>query len=182
MSRIVADLLLLARSSNMLDLREQDVNLGGLMEDTLKSIPEDQGKIEMEVDPRLMAFVDADRLQQVFGNLAVNAMRYGGGRVLMAASALGRDLVIEVHDNGEGVPRKYELAIWEQFERGAHRLNSSVPGSGIGLAIVDMIVKRHGGTARYERSKRLGGSCFKITMPGRVRADEPVPSALGATV
>jgi signal transduction histidine kinase len=156
------------------------VYLARLVEDTLKSIPENQANVEVEVDPHLMAFVDADRLQQVIGNLTVNALRYGGGRLLVAASAVGRDLVVEVHDNGEGVPRKYELAIWEQFERGVHRLNSTVPGSGIGLAIVDMIVKRHGGTARYERSKRLGGACFKITLPGRVRTDEPIPAALAA--
>ncbi len=68
------------------------------------------------------------------------------------------------------MPRKYELAIWDQFERGIHRLNSTVPGSGIGLAIVDMVVRRHGGLRTYERSKRLGGACFRITLPGRLRA------------
>jgi signal transduction histidine kinase len=90
---------------------------------------------------------------------------------LITASSVSDDLVIEVHDNGDGVPRKYELAIWNQFERGIHRLNSTVPGSGIGLAIVDMVVRRHGGLGTYERSKRLGGSCFRITLPGRLRAD-----------
>jgi signal transduction histidine kinase len=46
-----------------------------------------------------------------------------------------------------------------------------VPGSGIGLAIVDMVVRRHGGLGIYERSKRLGGACFRITLPGRLRAE-----------
>ena len=170
MSRIVADLLLLARSSSGLQLHETEVHLDKLIVDTLNSIPESQGALDVEIDTGLTAYLDADRLQQVIANLVVNAFRYGGGRVLITASAVIDDVVIEVHDNGEGVPRKYELAIWDQFERGIHRLNSTVPGSGIGLAIVDMVVRRHGGLRTYERSKRLGGACFRITLPGRLRA------------
>lgn len=173
MSRIVADLLLLARSSNGLQLRETEVHIDKLIVDTLKSIPESQGVIDVEVDSGLVAFIDGDRLQQVVANLVVNAVRYGGGRVLVAAFAANDELLIEVHDNGDGVPRKYELAIWEQFERGVHKLNSTVPGSGIGLAIVDMVVRRHGGLGTYERSKRLGGACFRLTLPGRLRAVQP---------
>ena len=170
MSRIVADLLLLARSSSGLQLHESEVHLDKLIVDTLNSIPESQGVLDVEIDTGLAAYVDADRIQQVIANLVVNAIRYGGGKVLVTASSVGDDLVIEVHDNGDGVPRKYELAIWDQFERGIHRLNSTVPGSGIGLAIVDMVVRRHGGLATYERSKRLGGACFRVTLPGRIRA------------
>jgi signal transduction histidine kinase len=171
MSRIVADLLLLARSSSGLQLHETEVHLDRLIVDTLNSIPESQGVLDVEIDTGLRAYLDADRLQQVIANLVVNAIRYGGGRVLVTASSVGDDLVIEVHDNGDGVPRKYELAIWDQFERGIHRLNSTVPGSGIGLAIVDMVVRRHGGLGTYERSKRLGGACFRIFLPGRIRAE-----------
>jgi len=174
MSRIVADLLLLARNSSGLQLQESEVRLDKLIPDTLRSIPESQGVLEVEIEPHLVAHLDGDRLRQAVANLVVNALRYGRGRVLVSAASMGPDLVVEVHDNGEGVPRKYELAIWEQFERGVHRLNSTVPGSGIGLAIVDMVVRGHGGIASYERSKRLGGACFKIVLPGRLRAEQPI--------
>ena len=170
MSRIVSDLVLLARSSSGLQLRETEVKLSKMISDTLTSIPESQGVLEVEVDPHLVGFFDVDRLQQVVSNLVVNAIRYGAGQVLIRAESVNADLIIEVHDNGEGVPRKFERTVWEQFERGAHRLNSTVPGSGLGLAIVDMVVRRHGGLASYERSKRLGGACFKVTLPGRARA------------
>jgi signal transduction histidine kinase len=178
MSRIVADLLLLARDSSGFLLEESKVRLGTLVADTMRSIPETHGVIETEIAPHLIAYLDGDRLRQVLANLVVNAFRYGRGRVLVVANGVGNDLVIEVHDNGEGVPRRYELAIWEQFERGNHRLNSTVPGSGIGLSIVDMIVRRHGGVASYERSKRLGGACFKIVLSGRLRNEQPVPAAV----
>jgi two-component system sensor histidine kinase RstB len=80
----------------------------------------------------------------------------------------GPDLVLEVHDNGKGVPTRHETAIWERFERGAHRLNAVTPGMGIGLAIVQAVAETHGGRAEYQRSKLLGGACFSLIIPGCV--------------
>jgi two-component system sensor histidine kinase AdeS len=82
----------------------------------------------------------------------------------------GRDLAIEVHDNGPGVPKKYEVAIWDRFDRGANRLNASTPGSGIGLAVVEAITRAHGGNTGYRASERLGGACFRVVLPDRVKA------------
>lgn len=180
MSRIVSDLLLLARESSKLQLKESEVRLGKLVSDALRSFRDAHDTLETEIEPHLVAYVDADRLRQVLANLVTNALRYGRGRVLVVAGAIGGDLVIEVHDNGAGVPRKYQLAIWEQFERGAHRLNANVPGSGIGLAVVDLLVRRHGGVASYERSKRLGGACFRIVLPGRLRGTRTLQDLVAA--
>lgn len=172
MSAIVSDLLLLARNSDGLQLEPSETNVGRLIADTLRSLVA-QARVDTEVAPHLIAQIDAPRIRQVLSNLVVNAVRYGRGKVLVVASRAGGDLLIEVHDNGDGVPRRYELAIWQQFERGAHRLNASIPGSGIGLAVVDLIVRRHGGTVGYERSKRLGGACFRISLAGSVRSEVP---------
>ncbi|MFO7700727.1 MAG: ATP-binding protein, partial [Acidimicrobiia bacterium] len=65
------------------------------------------------------------------------------------------------------IPRRHELRVWERFERGPNRLNAAVPGSGIGLAVVQAIAQAHGGTARYVRSADLGGACIIVTLPGR---------------
>lgn len=167
MSRIVADLLLLAKETQV--LKETDVAIPHLIESSAQALRRGDRSLESKVEEDLVAYVDRDRVQQAFDNLIVNAFRYGGGVVRVFAKAEGEDLVIEVHDNGPGVPRKYELAIWEQFERGANKLNANVPGSGIGLSVVDLVVRRHGGAATYERSSLLGGSCFRMTFPGRVR-------------
>jgi signal transduction histidine kinase len=168
MSRIVSDLLLLARDSSRLVLVETEVSVRKLVADTVRSARVSAEALHTEVEPGLTVRADSDRMRQALDNLIVNAFRYGGGQVLLTAAAVGSDLILEVHDNGAGVPRKYELAIWQQFERGHNRLNATVPGSGIGLAVVELVVRRHGGTATYERSKRLGGSCFRIVLPGRV--------------
>jgi len=66
------------------------------------------------------------------------------------------------------VPKKYEQTIWERFERGVNRLNASIPGSGIGLAVVAAITSAHGGSTGYRRSERLGGACFRVVLPNRI--------------
>ncbi len=186
MSRIVADLLLLAKETQV--LKESDVSVAQLVSTSAQALSRDDRQLDSTVEKDLVAHVDRDRVQQALDNLIVNAFRYGEGTVRVVAKRDADDLVIEVHDNGPGVPRKYELAIWEQFERGANKLNANVPGSGIGLSVVDLVVRRHGGAATYERSSLLGGSCFRMTFPGRVRESasaqlaptRPVPSHLAS--
>ncbi len=70
------------------------------------------------------------------------------------------NLVLEVHDNGRGVPKRDHNLMWNRFERGAHRFNAAIPGSGIGLSVVAAITEAHGGVASYRQSERLGGACF----------------------
>lgn len=77
----------------------------------------------------------------------------------------GENLVIEVHDDGPAVPTRYELTIWNRFERGPRKLDSRVPGSGNGLAIAAKVARAHGGAAGYRRSEILGGACFFLSMP-----------------
>lgn len=171
MSRIVADLLLLARESNTLQLQESEVSINQLVGESAQRLARQDRDLEVQLEPDLVAVADSDRLRQALDNLIVNAFRYGGGKVLVTGRSEGADLVIEVHDDGPGVPRKYELAIWEQFERGANRLNASTPGSGIGLSVVDLVVRRHGGTATYERSRILRGACFRLVLPDRLHPE-----------
>jgi len=175
MARIVADLLLLARDSAGPDLRESVVAIDKLVSDSVWSGRSSPVGLEVEVEPGLHAYLDPDRIRQVLDNLVTNAIRYGRGNVYVSAASIGNDIVFEVHDDGPGIPRKYELAIWEQFERGPNRLNANVPGSGIGLAVVELIVRRHGGTASHERSRRLAGACFRIVLPERRR---PAPASV----
>jgi len=169
MSRIVSDLLLLARDSPRLDLQEEEVTIAGLVEGTVRSLRTLPMSINMEIGSGLSGYVDPVRIRQVLTNLIKNAARYGRGKVLVVAEVVGADLVVEVHDDGAGVPVRFENIIWEQFERGPNRLNSRIPGSGLGLAVVDLMVRRHGGAAGYQRSRRLGGACFRVVLPGRAR-------------
>jgi signal transduction histidine kinase len=128
----------------------------------------DQVRVGLEVEPGLRAYVDARRVQQVVVNLLSNAVRYGDNSVLVRATSDGAALVIEVHDNGPGVPRRWELAIWDRFERGTHRFSARQGGSGLGLAVVADIATAYRGTTECTRSERLGGALFRVVLPNRV--------------
>ena len=171
MSGIVSDLILLARGSpNEMTLRESVVTVAEVVKKATTSVERKTSSITIEVEAHLQALLDAGRVQQVIVNLLSNAVRYGQDKTLIVVRGEGNDLAIEVHDNGPGVPKKYEMAIWERFERGANRFNASTPGSGIGLAVVEAITKAHGGETAYRESERLGGACFRGVLPNRVKA------------
>jgi K+-sensing histidine kinase KdpD len=152
------------------------VNVRGTIEHALNSTAINHDRVIVDAPRDLIAHVDAERLEQILVNLITNADRYGGERCLIKAFAKGGTLVLEVHDAGEGVPKKYELVIWDRFERGPNLYNASVPGTGIGLAVVRTIVEAHGGRVGYRRSEDLGGGCFWVEMPGRLDSDTERPS------
>lgn len=169
MTRIVTDLVMLARGSlDHMELRRGHHDVSAIVLSAVASVDGAADGTEVRIPAPLTVDVDADRIQQVVVNLLTNAIRYGNGRRTVRVEGHHGDLVLEVHDDGPGVPKKYELTVWERFERGPHRLNAAIPGSGIGLAVVDAIARNHGGTASYRRSDLLHGSCFSVVIPGAV--------------
>jgi signal transduction histidine kinase len=169
MARLVSDLVMLARGVHRnLPLEISEVPLSTIVNSALRVVETTGTKIETDLAPDFSVRVDAVRVQQALSNLLSNAVRYGGDTAILVSRIEGSDLVFEMHDNGDGVPTKYEALIWQRFERGANRLNASNPGLGIGLAIVEAIVVSHGGKASYRRSERLGGACFSLLFPGSV--------------
>lgn len=172
---IVEDLLTFTQGGeDHIDLDVAERSIPALIENAVLATSIDRKRVDVEVTPTLTALVDGSRIQQILVNLLSNAERYGGDQCLVVATATGSGLRIEVHDDGPGVPKKHELAIWERFERGANRYNAGTPGSGIGLAMVKSLAEAHGGRATYRRSKRLGGACFVVDLPGRVGKQQPI--------
>ncbi|MGB5166788.1 MAG: HAMP domain-containing sensor histidine kinase [Acidimicrobiia bacterium] len=175
LERVVEDMLALAHGDpDRMELNVSEHNVAALIETSVRSAAIDSKRVTVEVQSGLEAIVDGSRLQQVLVNLLTNASWYGGEECVVVAFSRAGGLIIEVHDSGPGVPKQYELTIWERFERGENRYNANVPGSGIGLAMVKNIAESHGGTAKYRRSERLGGACFVIDLPGRVGKQRPI--------
>jgi len=171
LERIVEDLLILAHDDpTRIHLDVSSWNVATVAEHALNAANIDQSCVTVDIDPDLTAVVDGGRIQQVLVNLLSNAKRYGGDRCLVLAHSSGGRLLLEVHDSGPGIPKKHELTVWERFERGPNRYNATVPGSGIGLAMVRSIAEAHGGRATYRPSELLGGACFVVDLPGRVSA------------
>ena len=86
------------------------------------------------------------------------------------------ETIIEVHDNGPGIPKKHEFTIWDRFERGPHTYLSKVQGSGLGLAIARQLVAAHNGHTGNDPSERLGGACFWLTIPNTRANHSPKPA------
>ncbi|MBW3666810.1 MAG: hypothetical protein KY394_04355, partial [Actinobacteria bacterium] len=170
MARLVNDLVMLARGKMRgLPLEISAVRISDIVSVSLQDIDSGTTRVEAEIDQEAVVNIDGDRVRQLLVNLLSNAVRYGGSRVKLVVRT-DEDLLIEVHDDGAGVPTRYQEMIWERFERGAHRLDARSPGLGIGLSVVKAVAESHGGSAKYRESELLGGACFSVVIPGCVAA------------
>lgn len=107
---------------------------------------------------------DFDRLQLVFQHLIRNSVRYRGPQppeISITARSLDDECVLEVRDNGPGVPAEFHERIFELYAR-LH--GKGIPGNGLGLSICRAIVEGHGGRMWVE-SEPGDGACFLFTMP-----------------
>jgi signal transduction histidine kinase len=114
-------------------------------------------------------------------NLIVNAFKYGGETqwvgVRAAQVTRGRktELHITIEDRGPGIPDDELPHIFEPFYRGAHAVGQQIHGNGLGLSLVQRIVRAHGGSVAV-RSREAGGMAFTIVLP--VATPEPGPTSL----
>jgi signal transduction histidine kinase len=123
--------------------------------------------IEVNLQPDLVVSGDRAALAQAIGNLLGNAWKYTGpGEKKIGIGAVGdlKHVSITVSDNGMGIPRAEQEAIFEKFHRGATALEAGTPGTGLGLAIVRAVVEAHRGKVEV-RSQVDRGSTFRILLP-----------------
>jgi two-component system sensor histidine kinase HydH len=131
-------------------------------------------------DHEIHADLDASTMVQCLLNLVINAADAAGagGRIEVRLAARGDDVVIEVHDNGPGVPPAQRQKIFEPFH------TTKDGGSGLGLVSVKVCAEEHHGRVEVLESD-LGGACFRLVLPGRVRSDprteqpSPAPRSAG---
>tara|TARA_R110002124_G_scaffold63350_16_gene173129 strand:+ start:3814 stop:6516 length:2703 start_codon:yes stop_codon:yes gene_type:complete len=108
---------------------------------------------------------DADRLCQVFINLVSNAVKYNDTSqpvLRVSSSVKGGSYIVEIADNGPGIPKGERTLIFEKFSRGKHG-SSDQSGAGLGLAISRQIVARMSGTLELVQGP-LPGACFRVRL------------------
>lgn len=119
---------------------------------------------------------DRARLEQVLRNLLSNAVKYSpsGGEIAVRVSDRGDAAVIEVVDQGIGIPAEDLPRIFERFRRGSNVVGQ-IAGTGIGLTLVRLIVEQHGGAIS---AQSIGaGSTFTVTLPKAAPTASRTPDA-----
>lgn len=119
-----------------------------------------------DADARVMG--EAARLERVFENLIENAISFSpeGGRVIVSAAVRDHALVVQVDDEGPGVPEEAREAIFRRFHSIRPHDEEFGKHSGLGLAIARTIVEGHQGTIAVEsREDRLSGARFVVRLP-----------------
>jgi signal transduction histidine kinase len=111
-------------------------------------------------------WADADRIVQLLTNLIGNAIKfsYPGGTVLVRAAVDNASLVVEVRDQGRGIPQDKLATIFEPFKQVDASDSRQKGGTGLGLTISRSIVQQHGGRI-WAESKVGQGSTFTFTLP-----------------
>ena len=178
MSELVESLLALARLDDNQTLEKKPVELVNLARTAAKdaSVADSNRQIDvvdlngksLSKDAKLVAAGDGSQLRQVLTNLLANACRFSpeGATVEVALGLAdgGKELVLEVRDHGEGIPKELRAKVFERFFRADNSRNRETGGSGLGLAIVSTIVERHGGKIEADETAG-GGATFRVTLP-----------------
>jgi two-component system phosphate regulon sensor histidine kinase PhoR len=171
MNRLTEDLLALASvESPDYKLSLQPARASVLVNDAIESltgIVGDSGvKLQPAGAPDVMVMADPDAMNQVFGNLIENSIKYAkeGKRIRVGARELGPEVQFTVQDFGPGIPSEHIERIFERFYRVDKARSRESGGTGLGLAIVKHIVHAHGGRV-WAESELGNGASFHFTLP-----------------
>jgi len=181
MGELVEELLLLARLDQGLPLEPQPVDLAAVVDAAVDAARAAEPERPITVDSRgpLVVRGAESRLRHLVDNLLTNARVHtpAGTPVHVLLAAEDGEVVLEVADEGPGVPAEEADRIFERFYRTDRSRTRSQGGVGLGLAIVRSVVEAHRGAVGYRPGTR-GGSVFRVVLPlGRTDARaEPAPA------
>lgn len=182
MSRLVGDLLLLARADAGRIGARTRCDLVEIARNAAAEIAPTVGERQLRVlgDGPLPVDGTPDELHRVVVNLLDNAVRHtpAGSTIELRLRSSGSEALVEVADDGPGVPAELRRQIFERFVRGEGPADTAVGGgSGLGLAIVSAVATSHGGSAEVTQSD-LGGALFRVHLPLRGKSERGINPAL----
>jgi len=164
-------LVLLRESSETHPLKREEIDLCELLGDLRDmagyEIPEGGGEIHLDAQSPLLIYADRELIWRGLENLVRNAVLHsGGGNVEITAVGPGTGDVVEVHvcDSGPGVPAQHLDKLFEPFYRVEEARDRSTGGHGLGLAIAQAAIKRHGGSIEA-RNRETGGLEMIVRLP-----------------
>ena len=173
---LVNDLLDISQiESGRMRLAMQPVNLEDIVDHAIEDLNhqvegnEKSIKIDKATQPNLpRVLADPDRIRRVLNNLLDNAFQYNlpKGYILIRLNQVDDEVQVDIKDSGMGVLAEDQERIFERFFRGDSTLSLGVAGTGLGLPIVQNLVRLHNGRIWLESSGIPGeGSTFSFTLP-----------------
>jgi signal transduction histidine kinase len=155
-------------------LEQRPANIGlmaiEIVESTMSQAMENEIDLSYDVNTdgdlqRYFAAVDKEKIKRVLQNLVSNAIKYTarGGCVILRVIGNRDNILIEVEDNGYGIPEDELPRIFESFHR-VRTHQTLATGTGLGLSIVQMLVEAHNGEIAVQ-SEVGKGSTFSVTLP-----------------
>ncbi|MFO7537699.1 MAG: HAMP domain-containing sensor histidine kinase [Chloroflexota bacterium] len=177
MSRLVGDLLLLARAdSGAIPLELKPVELDNVLFDVYRQVERlaELVDVKLSVVDQVTVWGDVDRLKQLVLNLVDNSLKYtpAGGEVIISLEKNSNWALITVSDTGIGISTEHLPHIFERFYRADKARSRMQGGSGLGLSIARWIVQAHKGDIRVE-SKPGKGTSFTISLPIYNKSSQP---------
>ena len=179
MSSLVESLLTLARLDENQQLDAKEIDIIELIQSVIKSVSSGDKKLSFSVltlsgaklpkDQKVFAEVNESQIRQVLVNLVENAKRFSSPKSSIeigVGQKTDDEVIIEVIDHGEGVPKQLRDKIFERFYRADNSRNRDTGGTGLGLAIVKEIVLLHKGRIEV-RDTPQGGATFRVKLPAR---------------
>jgi len=192
-SYLIRDLLELSRlRSGKLTLNAETVSLMTAINNAVETVRADAEAKDIAVDIRPPAeplFVNGEllRLEQIVWNLLTNAVKFtpDGGKVTVRLERENTQAILIVEDTGQGIEASFLPNVFEMFRQGDARASREHTGMGIGLALVQQLVKLHGGSV-VAYSAGLGrGTRFTVSLPEKTENTKRIalaPAPAGETL
>jgi len=180
LSRMINQMLTLARAeAGQIELARDTANLSALarsLVEQMEPVASNRGIVlSARCGDGVTVTGDSSWLERAILNLIDNAIKFTpeGGAVEVRVRTQGSEAILEVIDNGIGIPQQAMPHVFERFYRGDPSRSSETEGTGLGLSLVEWIVREHRGRVSVE-SRSGQGSIFRITLPLAPRKSEPV--------
>lgn len=183
---VIDDILHMARiEAGRVTLNRRPISTEIAIQSALKLVAEQARSknlaVEIDLRPAMDILADERGLQQIFGNILQNAVKFTprDGRVQVRVRSCGDHVHIFIEDSGIGIPKTALGKLGRPFEQVENNLTRSYKGSGLGLAIARSTAELHGGGLRI-RSDEGYGTIVLIRLPAHRSDDPTVPEAQAA--
>lgn len=167
MAQLIGQLLSMTRLDQGTEgARLEQVDLGVLVEGLIRERGYEEDKLFLSVSPGVKVRGDGALLSRLTENLVENAFKYGKpeGHVWVTVKSQGEEGILEVRDDGIGIPKDQQEKIWQRFYQVDPSRSDESNGVGLGLSMVRQIAQLHGGTVTLDSVEGIG-SAFVLHLP-----------------